>query len=84
MKSPGNQITEPAPRPRGFGMDEPVPAEQARAIRAMPLEQRLAAGMGLIRSVRRLKRAALRQQHPEWTDAEIANEMRRLTSHGRT
>ena len=66
------------------GLNEPMPAEQVRAIRAMSFQQRLAVGMGLIRSARKLKRAALRQQHPDWTDTEIADEMRRLTSHGRT
>lgn len=66
------------------GLNEPMPAEQVRAIRAMSFPQRLAVGMGLIRSARKLKRAALRQQHPDWTDTEIADEMRRLTSHGRT
>lgn len=69
---------------RSGGLNEPMPAEQVRAIRAMPLERRLAVGMGLIRSARKLKRAALHQQHPEWSDAEIATEMRRLTTHGRT
>lgn len=67
-----------------YGLNEPMPAVQVRAIRAMSLAQRLAVGMGLIRSGRKLKRAALRQQHPEWTDAEIADEMRRLTTNGRT
>ena len=66
------------------GLNEPMPAAQVRAIRAMSLTQRLAVGMGLIRSGRRLKRAALRQQHPGWTDSEIGSEMRRLTTHGRT
>lgn len=69
---------------RAWGMNEPMPAEQVRAIRAMSFQQRLARGMGLIRSARKLKRAALRQQHPAWNEAEIANEMRRLTTHGRT
>lgn len=77
--------TETATTPASFGgLNEPMPAEQVRAIRAMSFQQRLAVGMGLIRSARKLKRAALRQQHPEWTETEIANEMRRLTTHGRT
>jgi Rv0078B-related antitoxin len=66
------------------GLNEPMPAVQVRAIRAMSFGKRLAVGMGFIRAGRRLKRAALRQQHPDWTDAEIANEMRRLTINGRT
>ena len=67
-----------------YGLNEPMPAVQVRAIRAMSFAKRLAVGMGFIRSGRRLKRAALRQQHPDWTDAEIADEMRRLTTDGRT
>ena len=80
MSQPQTAITST----RAWDLNEPMPIAQVRALRAMSLDQRLAAGMALIRSGRRLKRAALRQQHPHWTDKEIANEMRRLTSHGRT
>ena len=77
MNLPTNHAT-------AYGLNEPRPAVQVRAIRAMSFAQRLAVGMGFIRSGRRLKRAALRQQHPDWTDEEIANEMRHLTTNGRT
>jgi hypothetical protein len=77
-------MNRPSIHATAYGLNEPMPSVQVRAIRAMSFAQRLAAGMGLIRSGRRLKRAALRQQHPDWTDEEIATEMRRLTTNGRT
>jgi hypothetical protein len=58
--------------------DEPHP-EQVRAIRAMSLDRRLAVGMSLLKSARRMRRAALRQQHPQWKDAEIEEALRRWT-----
>jgi hypothetical protein len=65
-------------------LNEPMLPAQVQAIHAMSLERRLALGLGLIRSSRRLQRAALRGQHSEWTDADVASEIRRLTTHGRT
>jgi Rv0078B-related antitoxin len=53
--------------------------EQIRAIRAMSLDRRLAVGMALLKSARRMRRAALRQQHPEWTDEQLEDALRRWT-----
>jgi len=61
-------------------MSEELHPEQIRAIRAMSLDRRLAVGMSLLKSARRMRRAALRQQHPEWKDAEVEEALRRWTS----
>jgi hypothetical protein len=60
-------------------MSDDLHPEQIRAIRAMSLDQRLAVGMGLLKSARRMRRAALRQQHPEWRDKELDEALRRWT-----
>lgn len=53
--------------------------EQIKALRKMSLERRAALALGFIRSMRRLKAAGLRTHHPDWNDAEIKAELRRLT-----
>lgn len=58
--------------------------EQIRALRKMSLERRAELALGFIRSMRRMKIAALRAQHPEWSEQEIAAELRRLTLHARS
>ena len=58
--------------------------EQIKALRTMSLERRAELALGFIRSMRRLKAAALRAQHPDWSDKQVAAELRRLTLHGRS
>ncbi len=50
----------------------------------MPLERRAELALGFIRSMRRLKAAALRAQHSDWSEQEVAAELRRLTLHARS
>ncbi len=52
--------------------------EQVKVLRAMSLDRRAQLALGFIRSMRELKRAALRQQHPDWSEEEIAAELRRI------
>ena len=47
--------------------------------RAMSLDRRLAVGMALLKSARRMRRAALHQQHPAWRDDELDEALRRWT-----
>jgi len=58
--------------------------EQIKALRRMPLERRAELALGFIRSMRRLKAAALRAQHSDWSEQEVAAELRRLTLHARS
>jgi len=60
-------------------MTDDLHPEQIRAIRAMPLDRRLAVGMALLKSARRMRRAALREQHPAWRDEELDEALRRWT-----
>lgn len=60
-------------------MSDDLHPEQIRAIRAMTLDRRLAVGMALLKSARRMRRAALRQQHPAWRDEELDEALRRWT-----
>ena len=58
--------------------------EQIKALRKMSLERRAEIALGFIRSIRRMKAAALRTQHPEWSEQQVARELRRLTLHARS
>jgi len=58
--------------------------EQIRALRQMPLERRAELALGFIRSMRRMKVAALRAQHPDWGEQQLRAELRRLTLHARS
>lgn len=58
--------------------------EQIKALRRMSLEHRAELALGFIRSMRRMKAAALRAQHPHWTEQQVAAELRRLTLHARS
>jgi len=58
--------------------------EQIRALRQMPLERRAELALGFIRSMRRMKAAALRAQHPDWGEQQLRAELRRLTLHARS
>jgi hypothetical protein len=58
--------------------------EQIKALRKMSLERRAELGLGFIRSIRRLKAAALRSQHPDWSDTQLADSLRQFILHGRS
>ena len=58
--------------------------EQIKVLRKMSLERRAELALGFIRSMRRLKAAALHMQHPDWSDKQVSKELRRLTLHGRS
>ena len=53
-------------------------ADQLMALRALTPEQRWRAGRGLYWSVRRLKAAFLRSQHPGWSEQQLQAEVRRI------
>jgi hypothetical protein len=58
--------------------------EQIKALRKMSLARRAELALGFIRSMRRIKAAALRAQHPDWSEQQVAAELRRLTLHARS
>lgn len=64
--------------------DERTSPGQFEAFRRMTPERRLALGESLYWSARELKTLWLRAQHPDWSEAEIAREIRRIFLHART
>jgi hypothetical protein len=58
--------------------------EQIKALRKMSLQRRAELALGFIRSMRQMKAAALRAQHPDWSEQQVAAELRRLTLHARS
>ena len=55
-----------------------------RIVRAMSPAQKLKAAERLYHSARQLKAAALRAQHPDWTDETIRRAVREAFLHSRT
>lgn len=60
-----------------------TPAE-IRILRAMTPAQKLAAAEDMYRAARAIKAAALRRQHPDWSEEEIRRKVRDIFLHGRT
>jgi hypothetical protein len=58
--------------------------EQRRILKAMTPEQKLHIFLRLYYSARRLKTAALRQQHPNWSPAEIEQTVTEIFLNART
>jgi hypothetical protein len=50
----------------------------------MPPEKRWELAEQLYWTARELKASALRAEHPDWTEAQVAAEVRRLFLHART
>ena len=64
--------------------DEQPSAKQIEILRAMSGERRLQLAEQLYWSARKLKTAAVRAQHPDWTEAQVKAEVARIFLHGRT
>ena len=60
--------------------DELHPAQIA-ALRRMTPSERLEIGMSFIESMRELRDSVLRQEHPDWTEAQIARALREFVLH---
>jgi DUF1365 family protein len=52
--------------------------EQKRIYRTIRAEEKLKVAMDLYHSARVLKAAALKAQHPEWTDSKIQEKVREV------
>ena len=55
---------------------------QREIIRKMTPAQKFAIAQGLYDTAWEIKRAALRQQHPEWTDWQVLARVRRIFTAG--
>ncbi len=58
--------------------------EQVKALRKMSLERRLELALGFIRWTRRFKAQAVRQQHPDWTEEQVADAVRQFVLDARS
>lgn len=58
--------------------------EQVKTLRKMSIERRAELSLGFIRSMRRLKAAALRSQHPGWSEHQVLEALRQSILHGRS
>jgi len=63
-------------------VNEEVHPEQLKALRKMTPQQKLEAGLAFMEEMRQLKAAALRSQHPDWTDKQIAQALREFILNG--
>jgi hypothetical protein len=58
--------------------------EQVKVLRKMTLERRAEIALGFIRSMGRWKAAALRSQHPDWSEQQVVEALRQSILHGRS
>jgi hypothetical protein len=65
-------------------MTREMDGEYRRIIRGMTPEQKLRAAQRLYDSARQLKAAALRDQHPDWSEEQIERAVRAAFLYART
>jgi len=81
----GRWLAPEAPPTLAGAMTPPaMTPEERRILRAMTPAQKLAAAEDMYRAARAIKAAALRQQHPDWSEEEIRRKVRDIFLHGRT
>ena len=54
-----------------------IEAMQIKIIRSMTVEQRLLLALDMSLTVRELRKAGVRNQHPEWSEKEVMREIHR-------
>ena len=65
-------------------MSEGLHPAQIEALRRMTPSERLEIGMSFIESMRELRGSVLRQEHPDWTEEQIARALREFVLHAAT
>jgi hypothetical protein len=63
--------------------DEQASPEQIAALRAIPGEKRLRLAEQLYWGARKMKAAGLRDQHPDWTEEQVNEQVRLIFFHAR-
>jgi hypothetical protein len=63
-------------------MSEELRPEQIKVLRKMTPAQRLKIALEFPEEIRQLKAAALRAQHPQWAEKQIAQALREFVRHG--
>ena len=64
--------------------DEETGPDQIAALRRMTPEERWRAARQLYWSARRLRAAYLRDRHPDWSEEQVEEEVRRVFLHARS
>jgi hypothetical protein len=59
-------------------MDAELTPEYVETLRRMTGPQKLEAAFALWHAARRLKAAAIRERHPDWTDERVEQELREI------
>jgi len=65
-------------------MSEGLHPAQIEALRKMTPSERLELGMSFIESMRELRGSVLRQEHPDWSEEQIARALREFVLHAST
>jgi Rv0078B-related antitoxin len=63
-------------------MNPELTPEYVATLRRMTGEQKLKAAFAMYWSARRLKAAALKQQHPDWTEQQVEGRVSEIFLHG--
>jgi len=63
-------------------MSEDIHPKQIDSLRKMTPAQRLNIALEFMEEMRQLKAAALRSQHPDWNEKQIAHALRKFVLHG--
>ena len=60
--------------------DEPMHPAQIAAMRRLTLSERFALGLRFLRSARGWHVSGIRARHPEWSEEQVADEVRRAVT----
>ena len=73
----------PVPKgPRDYSKDEPMHPLQIARLRRMTPAEKLDAMAQLWAAARELTRSGIRTRHPDWTEEQVARELRDRTLYG--
>jgi hypothetical protein len=61
--------------------DEMMHPAQIAALRRLSLSERFAVGMRFLRSARAWLASGIRARHPDWTEEQVTNEVRRAVTY---
>ncbi len=64
--------------------DEPMHPAQVAAMRRLTLSERFALGLRFLRSARGWLVSGIRARHPEWSEEQVADEVRRAVTDARS
>ena len=79
--NPADSIMPEHAGPVRIGFDDPMHPAQIEALRQLTLSERFALGLRFMRSARRWLMSGIRARHPDWSEEQIAAEVRRAVTH---